>query len=114
MSSIGSRLREERERLCLSQTLFGAIGGIKTNAQVKYEKDERSPDAEYLSALANKGVDVLYVLTGQHVPVEEASLSAEEARLLSFYRQMSDFGKESITHVAFAVASVNKGSKNDH
>lgn len=114
MSSIGSRLREERERLCLSQTLFGAIGGIKTNAQVKYEKDERSPDADYLSALAGKGVDVLYVLTGRHIPVEEASLSSEEVKLLGFYRQMSNLSRQSLMHMAFAAAAIENGTSNDH
>ena len=47
MSGIGDRLREERERLRLSQGNFGEIGGVKANAQGKYESGERFPDAEY-------------------------------------------------------------------
>ncbi len=36
-------------------------------AQLKYEKGDRAPDADYLEAVAAKGVDVLYVLTGKRV-----------------------------------------------
>ncbi|WP_313042136.1 helix-turn-helix transcriptional regulator [Pseudomonas sp.] len=64
MSTIGIRLREERERLGLNQTAFGELGGVQKRAQINYEKDERLPDAGYLSALSGANVDVLYVLTG--------------------------------------------------
>jgi transcriptional regulator with XRE-family HTH domain len=63
--STHERLREERERLGLSQTEFGQIGGVKKVAQINYEKGVRQPDAAYLAAIAAAGVDVLYVLTGQ-------------------------------------------------
>lgn len=61
-----SRLRQERARLGLNQDVMAAAAGLKRNAQVKYEKGERSPDAEYLAAVAALGVDVAYVLTGEH------------------------------------------------
>ncbi|MDD2721647.1 MAG: helix-turn-helix transcriptional regulator [Gallionella sp.] len=64
MSTIGCRLREERERFGLNQTDFGAFGGVQKQAQLKYEKDERQPDAAYLAAIASMGADVLYILTG--------------------------------------------------
>lgn len=63
-AEMGSRLREERERLRLSQAALGEIGRVRKQAQLKYEKGDRSPDADYLSAVAAAGVDVLYVLTG--------------------------------------------------
>jgi transcriptional regulator with XRE-family HTH domain len=65
MSDIGSRLRQERKRLGLSQREIGQLGGVAANAQGKYESGERVPKADYLAALANIGVDVLYILTGQ-------------------------------------------------
>ena len=64
MSEMGARLRQERRRLGFSQREMGLLGGVAANAQGKYESGERVPKADYLSALASEGVDVLYVLTG--------------------------------------------------
>lgn len=68
MSTIGERLKEERERLGLSQPAFAAIGGAGKHSQINYEAGRRSPDGEYFSAIAKHGVDVLYVLTGMRTP----------------------------------------------
>ena len=76
MSGIGSRLRQERERLGLSQKAFGMIGGVEANAQGKYENGDRAPKADYLSRVAERGVDVLYVLTGSPTPTLMDNLSA--------------------------------------
>ena len=62
---IGNRLREERERLCLSQALFSGKIGISRMSQVNYESGKRSPDAAYLLAAFENGVDVGYVVTGK-------------------------------------------------
>jgi len=76
MSTIGNRLKEERERMRLNQTSFGDLGGVKKQAQLKYEKDDRAPDAKYLADIAAGGADVLYILTGErtenvaHTPME--------------------------------------------
>ena len=65
MTSIGYRIKEEREKLEFTQEYFGALGGVARNAQVNYEKDKRRPDADYLEALAHSGagIDVMYILT---------------------------------------------------
>ncbi|WP_110675930.1 S24 family peptidase [Salinicola sp. RZ23] len=64
MDSIGSRLREERLRLELTQTEIGEQAGVTKNTQRLYEADQRSPKGDYLSSLASIGVDVQFVLTG--------------------------------------------------
>jgi len=68
MSEIGFRIRQERKRLGYSQREMGFLGGVAVNAQGKYESGERVPKADYLVALANAGVDVLYVLTNKRSP----------------------------------------------
>ncbi len=88
MSGIGERLREERERLGLAQGSFGELGGVKANAQGNYEKGDRHPDAAYLAAVAQHGVDVLYVVTGQRTPKPSSSLSGDESDLIDRYRQL--------------------------
>ncbi|MCL2524596.1 MAG: XRE family transcriptional regulator [Betaproteobacteria bacterium] len=49
----------------MNQTELGAIAGVQKQAQLKYEKGERTPDADYLAAIAAAGADALYILTGQ-------------------------------------------------
>ena len=83
MVTLGERLREERERLACSQTELGGIAGVTKKAQINYEKGMRFPDARYLAALAERGVDVLYVLTGRR---SATALSPEEQTLLGYYR----------------------------
>lgn len=79
---IGSRLREERERLGMTQEAFGKAGGVLKRALIRYEKGERSPDAQFLAALAAVGVDVLYVLTGQRQSPAAAAALDEGDRVL--------------------------------
>lgn len=66
MDTIGKRLKAARELRRLSQQDFANLGGVQKRAQINYEQDLRAPDAAYLSALAGAGIDVLYVLTGEH------------------------------------------------
>jgi transcriptional regulator with XRE-family HTH domain len=65
MGTLAERLREERGRLGLNQDAMAAAAGMKRSAQIRYEKGERSPDAEYLSAIAELGVAIAYVVTGR-------------------------------------------------
>lgn len=73
MHVIGIRLKEERVRFKYSQKDFAAIGGVKANAQSKYEQGHRSPSALYLSQLTDIGIDVQYILTGRHLEASDQS-----------------------------------------
>lgn len=88
MLNIGERLREERVRLGYNQADFAAIAGVAKTSQFNYEKGERSPDAAYLAAVAEKGVDVLYVVTGQRAPTPEVSIGADEMETLQQIRAL--------------------------
>ena len=84
---IGARLREERERLEMTQEAFGRIGGVLKRALIRYEKNERMPDAAFLAAIAAAGADVLYILTGQRNPAAPAHrLTPDEQELLALFR----------------------------
>ncbi len=87
--TIGDRLREERDRLGMNQEDFGAAGGVKRKSQFNYEAGERLPDAGYLSAIAELGVDVRWVITGSRDYEPPTPLSAEEQTLLAYWRQAS-------------------------
>jgi transcriptional regulator with XRE-family HTH domain len=64
-SPLGSRIREERQRLGVSQAILAQRLGVHRKTQVNYELGQRKPDTDYLEALAREGVDVGYVLTGE-------------------------------------------------
>lgn len=85
--SVCIRLREEREKLGQSQEQFGLIGGVKKLAQMNYEKGDRSPDANYLAAIAAAGADVRYILTGQRDGPAPVVLSAEEQTMVAYMRE---------------------------
>lgn len=65
--TFGSRLIAERERLGLSQGEMYAISGASRRAQFNYERGVRLPDVGYLAALAQRGFDILYLVTGTRV-----------------------------------------------
>ncbi|WP_312438596.1 helix-turn-helix transcriptional regulator [Achromobacter sp.] len=61
---IGSRLREERERLGFSQQAFAELGGASKRSQLEWEKGAQVPNAEFLAHVAAHGADVSYIVTG--------------------------------------------------
>ncbi|HEX8591117.1 helix-turn-helix transcriptional regulator [Pseudomonas sp.] len=76
MKGIGLRLRQERNRLKLSQSALGAIGGVETNAQGNYENGTRSPKADYLLLIAEAGVDLNYVMSGKRSSTDGMNLAS--------------------------------------
>jgi transcriptional regulator with XRE-family HTH domain len=104
MNHLGSRLKEERKILGLSQHAFAAIGGVEANAQGKYESGERTPRSDYLAALSGKGVDVLYLLSGQRTPMRIESLSDTERAVIIHYRGLTDVDKEAISQLALSLS----------
>jgi transcriptional regulator with XRE-family HTH domain len=104
MDKFGERLKEERKALGLSQQEFGAIGGVEANAQGRYESGERLPKSDYLMALGRKGVDLLYVLTGERSKLSDGQLSAEESRIIEHYRSLGEDDQEAIAQLASSLA----------
>lgn len=89
------RLKEERERLGLSQAKFAEACGVGKTAQYTYERGDREPSWAYMEAAEKIGVDTLYVFTGTRTGKDwayarayskllytiEMSLGLEEGRL---------------------------------
>lgn len=61
---VGSRLREERRRLRLTQAGLAKAVGISTPTQAGYELGTRTPDISYLTRIEQLGVDGRYVRIG--------------------------------------------------
>lgn len=107
MSGIGARLRQERERLGLSQRAFGETGGVEANAQGKYESGERTPKGDYLAAVAELGVDVLYVLLGRKTPNHTALLSDSEETVIACYRTLQKEDQDAIRRLTTTLAELS-------
>lgn len=104
MNALGSRLKEERKRLGLSQQEFGTIGGVEANAQGKYENGERIPRCDYMAALGKKGVDILYVLSGTSTPMSADSLSDAERAIITHYRTLSENDQDAMSQLATSLS----------
>lgn len=79
MTGFSERLKQERKRVRLSQAEAAEVGGVSMNSQSNYENGHRSPDAEYLSRLAARGVDVLYLVTGVRSTVQHPGVPMESS-----------------------------------
>ena len=108
MSTFSDRLRAERERLGLTQSAFGEACGVGKNSQINYETEKRSPDAAYLMAAAELGVDVLYVLTG-----ERSAASLPPMMLQSISEQLSDPAEFAPIPLYSAQLAAGDGATND-
>ncbi|MEB5967344.1 peptidase S24 [Comamonas testosteroni] len=63
----------------MNQAELGAAAGVTKGAQLNYESGERSPNVEYLQAVAAAGVDVVYALTGVRDAVSVPSLAGKHS-----------------------------------
>ncbi|HEY0290450.1 MAG TPA: helix-turn-helix domain-containing protein [Pseudomonas sp.] len=104
MKDLGSRLKETRKRMGLSQQEFGAMGGVEANAQGKYESGERVPRSDYLAALDKQGIDVLYILSGHRMPMTSESLSDSERTIIDHYRVLSADDQGAISQLASSLS----------
>ncbi len=88
----------------MSQKVFGEIGGVEANAQGRYESGGRAPKADYLSRVAEKGVDILFVLTGSPTPIQLENLSQVEEKVLGNYRAMFKEDQDAIRRLTSTLA----------
>lgn len=125
VTSIGDRLKEERERLGYSQPAFGALGGKTKKTVMQWEGGDQYPNAAFLSAVAAQGADVQYILTGMHgapalrIEQERAGyvvevLSPAEAQALRALRASGALVSvsQTISGNANQVVGVNNGEVN--
>ncbi len=92
MTSVGQRLKAERNRKKKTLEQFSLMGGMTKNTEGNYEKepDEKgysSPTLEYLMKLATEGVDIHYVIFGTYRP---EMVKKEIDELIVLLMQMPD------------------------
>ncbi len=82
----GERLKEERERLGVNQSEFAALAGATRKTLFNWESGTAFPNSAVLGVLAEHGLDVLYVVTGQRSNAQPAVDAAEQVLLDSYRR----------------------------
>lgn len=97
-------------RLGHNQGDFGALAGVSKTTQLNYEKGLRSPDTDYLCAIAGIGVDVPYVLTGIATPRPSESLQIEEAALLDDFKRLTPADKTAVLRLTAALAETTQAT----
>lgn len=111
MHSFHIRLREERKRLAFSQEQMAAAGGVQRNTQSLYERGERKPDIEYLAGIAKAGADILFIITGERMPLKSSTLSIKESSLIDSYRAAAEEGRKALEATGTAVAQQHMKGK---
>ena len=104
-TSHGERLTEARQRLGVSQVELADTCGITRTMLSRYERAAAEPGSGSLIALANAGVDVLYVLTGRREGQSEATLNADEHDLLDAWRSGTQEVRAALQAVAKLASS---------
>ncbi len=104
---IGRRLVSEREKTGMSQTSFGAAGGVTRKTQYNYEEGIRAPDVAYLEAIGKiEGVDIGFIVTGvRSYSLEEPKpqydfLRPDQKALLDNFEHCSEEDKRAIRRLA--------------
>lgn len=87
------RLARERVRLGFSQLEMAGLGGVALRTYANYESGEREPGVSALASWGQHGADVLYLITGRHVP---SLLSAEEDVVVAGYRDLDARGRAGV------------------
>lgn len=99
----GARLKQERERLGLSQQQAANAVGIRREMWAKYEGGAE-PGAKTLAGMSACGVDILYVLTGNRSFTPPDPIAPEHRALISDYDACSSKDREALRRTAAAMA----------
>lgn len=92
IGTIGSRLREVRERLGKDQSEFAKDLGIPRNSLHRYETDDQVPGGGLFAHMAELGYDVLYILRGAE-PLITAITNIEQELVCNYRLSHKDVKK---------------------
>jgi transcriptional regulator with XRE-family HTH domain len=107
------RLKEERDRLKLTQEVFGTHASAKKRTVVDWESGISSPTAIQMQSLSLIGVDVQYIITGRRSVDVASTLNEAEEKIINTYRRADTEGKTTINYVINLVAKLNNDKIKD-
>lgn len=98
-TQLGERLREERDRLDLSQESAALLAGVTRAMWSRYERGAALPGSAALLRVLGQGFDVNYVLGGSRA-LSEGTLTSLETELLGYFRATDNEGRQSVVRMA--------------
>ena len=115
-SHFNERLRDLRDEMGLTQTAAAEICGIKRETWGRYESGAMAPGMEVLAALARKGWDIAYLLTG----IRQGMMNADKEYLPYWQAELIDdlkLAKEAdiaaIRHLAALIKTAREADGDD-
>ncbi len=108
-SLFGERLKAARKKAGWSQAEAADIGGVSREYWGRCERGASVPGGEVLAALAQRGYDVLYVLTGERNSAQPTH-DAAELLLLDTYRRCNAQGRQHLIQTAALLAAGLSGA----
>lgn len=102
---IGTRLREQRSKIGLTQDQLAEKLGVSKRTQGNYESGASDPTASYLSLAASLlGFDVMYILSGVRTTPKNDSLSEVEHSILKQYKSIPVDDQKAVLRILKAMA----------
>jgi len=111
MSDFSERLRTARGAMDLTQDAMAARVAIPKRSYCAYEAGETVPSAKLLTALAQIGIDVGFLLTGKRSGAD--GLAHDAALLLSDYSACDPRDKETLRVLARGLRVKNESQANN-
>lgn len=111
--SIGSRIKERREELGITQTQLAEMIGVTKGAIGNYETDANSPKASIMYKIFQVlQCDANYLYQDEIGEAESNMLLQEERGLLKMFRDLNSEGKEKLIDYADDLVRSGKYIKN--
>lgn len=109
--SIGSRIKERREELGITQTQLAEMLGLTKGAIGNYETDANSPKASTLYRVFEVlRCDANYLFQDE-IKAYNSALSEKERTLLRLYRDLNEEGQDQLLDYADTLVKSEKFSK---
>lgn len=114
-SLFGSRLKEQRKKLGLTQAEAAQRAGIERETWGKYERGIFMPSGDVLISFLGMGINVgiLFSIDETDEPLPNNTLTAEEQQLLNCYRRSTGKDREMIMFIANKVDRFPENQSNN-
>lgn len=111
--SIGSRIKERREQLGITQVELAAMIGVTKGAIGNYETDANSPKASIMYKVFDAlKCDANYIYQDEILKTKNAPSEKDEA-LLNMFHKLNDEGKEQLLDFADSLVRSGKFGEKD-
>ena len=113
--SIGSRIKERREEIGMTQTQLAEMIGVTKGAIGNYESDANSPKASIMYKVFKAlRCDANYLYQDMIEAPESTMLPQEERTLLKLFRELNEDGQGELLNHADTLVQSRKYIKSDN